>query len=101
MRLMIMFDLPTLTSVDRRNYRQFRKHLLQDGFLMMQESIYTCILIDRQSANLLERKISLYSPKKGLIQSMIITEKQFASMNFLSGRQNESVENTFERLTVI
>jgi len=96
-----MFDLPTLTSVDRRNYRQFRKHLLQDGFLMMQESIYTCILIDRQSANLLERKISLYSPKKGLIQSMIITEKQFASMNFLSGRQNESVENTFERLTVI
>jgi len=96
-----MFDLPTLTSVDRRNYRQFRKHLLQDGFLMMQESIYTCILIDRQSANLLERKISLYSPKKGLIQSMIVTEKQFASMNFLSGRQNESVENTFERLTVI
>jgi len=96
-----MFDLPTLTSVDRRNYRQFRKHLLQDGFLMMQESIYTCILIDRQSANLLERKISMYSPKKGLIQSMIVTEKQFASMNFLSGRQNESVENTFERLTVI
>ena len=101
MRLMIMFDLPTLTAVDRRNYRQFRKHLLRDGFLMMQESIYTCILIDRQSANLLEKKISMYAPEKGLIQSMIVTEKQFASMKFLTGKQNTSIENTFERLTVI
>jgi CRISPR-associated endoribonuclease Cas2 len=101
MRLMIMFDLPTLTSTDRRNYRQFRKHLINDGFLMMQESIYTCILIDKQSANLLEKKVSMYAPNKGLVQSMIVTEKQFASMNFLTGKENKSIENTFERLTVI
>jgi CRISPR-associated endoribonuclease Cas2 len=96
-----MFDLPTLTSTDRRNYRQFRKHLINDGFLMMQESIYTCILIDKQSANLLEKKVSMYAPNKGLVQSMIVTEKQFASMNFLTGKENKSIENTFERLTVI
>lgn len=101
MRLMIMFDLPTLTSADRRNYRQFRKHLINDGFLMMQESIYTCILINKQSANLLEKKVSMYAPSKGLVQSMIVTEKQFASMNFLTGKENKSIENTFERLTVI
>lgn len=101
MRLIIMFDLPTLTSTDRRNYRQFRKHLLQDGFLMMQESIYTCILIDKQAASLLEKKISLYAPSKGLIQSMIVTEKQFAAINYLTGKQDKSIENTFERLTVI
>ncbi|KRL43552.1 CRISPR-associated protein Cas2 [Companilactobacillus mindensis DSM 14500] len=98
---MIMFDLPTLTATDRRNYRQFRKHLLKDGFTMMQESIYTCILIDSQSAHLLEKKISVYSPKKGLVQSMIVTEKQFASMNFLTGKAEKTIENTFERLTVI
>lgn len=101
LRLMIMFDLPTLTAMDRRNYRQFRKKLLQDGFTMMQESIYTCILIDRQAANLLNNKISLYAPKKGLVQSLIVTEKQFASMNFLTGEKDTSEENTFERLTVI
>jgi len=101
MRLMIMFDLPTLTASDRRNYRQFRKHLFRDGFTMMQESIYTCILIDRQSANLLNKKISLYAPKKGLIQSLIVTEKQFTSMTFLTGKKDTSEENTFERLTVI
>ena len=101
MRLIIMFDLPTLTARDRKNYRQFRKHLDGDGFMMMQESIYTCILIDKQAAQLLEKKISLYAPKSGLIQSLIVTEKQFASITFITGKKDESVENTFERLTVI
>lgn len=101
MRLIIMFDLPTLTAIDRRNYRQFRKRLLNDGFTMMQESIYTCILIDRQSANLLNKKISMYTPQKGLVQSLIVTEKQFASISFLTGKKDVSEENTFERLTVI
>ncbi|WP_337248840.1 CRISPR-associated endonuclease Cas2 [Companilactobacillus zhachilii] len=101
LRLLIMFDLPTLTAEDRHNYRQFRKRLFQDGFTMMQESIYTCIVIDRQAANLLNNKISLYAPKQGLVQSLIVTEKQFASMHFLTGEKNTSEENTFERLTVI
>ncbi|WP_304503439.1 CRISPR-associated endonuclease Cas2 [Companilactobacillus versmoldensis] len=101
MRLIVMFDLPTLSASDRRNYRQFRKHLLQDGFLMMQESIYTCILIDRQAANLLEKKISLYAPQKGLIQTMIVTEKQYTAINYISGASNNNINDKFERLTVI
>lgn len=39
MRLMVMFDLPVITSEDRRNYRQFRKLLINEGFLMIQESV--------------------------------------------------------------
>ncbi len=38
MRLMIMFDLPVLTSENRRNYRKFQKALINEGFLMMQYS---------------------------------------------------------------
>ncbi|MQS53510.1 CRISPR-associated endonuclease Cas2 [Companilactobacillus mishanensis] len=101
MRIIVMFDLPTLTSGDRRNYRQFRKHLINDGFIMMQESIYTCILIDRQSADLLEKKISLYAPKNGLIQTMIVTEKQYTSINFITGKSKDNIDDKFERLTVI
>lgn len=101
MRLIVMFDLPTLTAGDRRNYRQFRKHLINDGFIMMQESIYTCILIDRQSANLLEKKLSLYAPKKGLIQTMIVTEKQYSAMTYITGASSNDIDDKFERLTVI
>ena len=101
MRLIVMFDLPTLTATDRRNYRKFRKKLLFDGFLMVQESVYSCILIDRQSANFLNAKIAEYTPKKGSVISLIVTEKQFAGMTFLAGGNIKTAENTFERITVI
>jgi len=101
MRLMIMFDLPTLTAQDRRNYRQFMKKLNNDGFIMMQESIYTCLLVDGTSAKFLENKINVYAPNKGLIQSMIITEKQYEAIKFISGKKNDEPESRFERLVVI
>lgn len=31
MRLLIMFDLPVETSKERREYRQFRKRLINEG----------------------------------------------------------------------
>ena len=41
MRVIVMFDLPTLTKDNMRDYRRFRKFLLKNGFIMLQESIYT------------------------------------------------------------
>lgn len=40
MRLVCMFDLPTETSKEQKEYRIFRKHLLENGFVMMQYSVY-------------------------------------------------------------
>lgn len=35
MRLMIMFDLPVETSEERKEYRKFRKNLINEGFIMI------------------------------------------------------------------
>ena len=40
MRMIVFFDLPTLTNEDKRNYRKFRKVLIKNGFIMLQESVY-------------------------------------------------------------
>ena len=40
MRILVMFDLPTVTSADRREYALFSKYQIKSGFMMMQESIY-------------------------------------------------------------
>ena len=40
MRVLVMFDLPVLTSKNMRDYRKFRKYLIRSGFLMLQESVY-------------------------------------------------------------
>ena len=40
MWLIVMFDLPTVKTEERRDYQLFHKYLLADGFSMMQYSIY-------------------------------------------------------------
>src|SRR5690606_25570553 len=40
MWLFAMFDLPVVTKTDRRNYARFRKKLLEEGFMMLQFSVY-------------------------------------------------------------
>ena len=40
MRVAVFFDLPTNTKAERRAATQFRKFLLDDGFDMLQYSVY-------------------------------------------------------------
>ena len=50
MRLVLFFDLPVKTKEDRRNYARFRKYLIQNGYLMMQYSVYCKIFANRDAA---------------------------------------------------
>lgn len=40
MRMMVFFDLPVVTRAERRAYTQFRRFLLNDGYDMIQFSVY-------------------------------------------------------------
>ena len=44
MRLMVFFDLPVVLKADRRAYTVFRRFLLNDGYDMLQFSVYGRIL---------------------------------------------------------
>jgi len=101
MRLMIMFDLPMLSSTDRRNYRRFRKSLIQEGFLMMQFSVYVRVCPSSQNARAIEQRIAAITPKKGLVQSVMLTEKQYQAMHFISGEPNKDILNSAERTIMI
>ena len=41
MRLILFFDLPSVDSKDLVEYRNFRRFLIKNGFIMMQESVYS------------------------------------------------------------
>lgn len=60
MRLLIMFDLPVETSKERREYRQFRKRLINEGFLMIQYSVYVRVCVNKKSAQFIEKRISTF-----------------------------------------
>ncbi|MBW1606361.1 CRISPR-associated endonuclease Cas2 [Lactobacillus sp. Sy-1] len=101
MRLMIMFDLPTETSEQRRNYRHFRKDLLKEGFFMMQYSVYVKVCTSRQSAKFTENRLTVLAPKEGLVQSFMLTERQYQDMKFISGKKNDDVINSSDRTLIL
>lgn len=96
-----MFDLPTLSLEDMRNYRSFRKFLLKNGFMMMQESVYSKIAVNQSMANLIANKVRENKPPKGLVQMFIITEKQFSRMEILVGDISDEYITDDRRLIIL
>jgi len=101
MRTIVFFDLPNIYAKDKRNYLLFRKLLLNEGFIMMQESVYSKIVMNSQQAKLLVERIRKKAPKKGLIQVLTITEKQYAQIEFIIGESNSKIINSEDRLIVL
>lgn len=101
MRVIVMFDLPTDTSMDRRHYRWFRKFLIDEGFIMMQESVYTKICLNMHAVNKVELNIQKNRPPKGIVQVMNVTEKQFASMKLVVGETDTVNVQSDERMIVL
>lgn len=46
MRVIVMFDLPMGTTAERREYTRFRKSLIRDGFIQVQESVYSKLALN-------------------------------------------------------
>lgn len=98
---MVMFDLPVLTAQQRKNYRQFRKHLIKSGFIMLQESIYCKLVQNTTAAEAVIDNIKKKKPSEGLIQLLKITERQYSKMEYLVGDRKSSVLDTDDRVVVI
>lgn len=101
MRMIVFFDLPTVTAEDLGAYRKFRKLLLENGFIMMQESVYCKLLMNTTASKYTAEIIRKNKPKNGLVQLLTITEKQFAEIECITGEFHSEVLNTDERMVVI
>ena len=101
MRTIVFFDLPNVYAKDKRNYILFRKFLLNEGFIMMQESVYSKLVLNSQQSLLLIDRIRKKVPKKGIIQVLTITEKQYANIEYLIGDNNTKIINNEDRLVIL
>lgn len=96
-----MFDLPVGTAAERREYRLFRKYLVKNGFLMLQESVYSKIAQNSTSADAVIDNVRKNKPKSGLVQLLKITEKQYSRMEYIVGEGKSDVIDNDERLIII
>lgn len=98
MWVMVLFDLPTDTIKDRRNYSKFRKGLLQDGFHMFQFSIYTRHCMSYENATVHIKRVKSMLPPKGDVGIMTITDKQFGMIEIFHGKEKKEVESPPQQL---
>jgi len=101
MRIILFFDLPTGDLEDKREYRKFRKFLIKKGFLMLQESVYCRLVLNQTVANAMVASIKKNKPKDGLVQLLVITEKQFSKMEYICGEKTSSVIDSDSRLVIL
>lgn len=92
MWLVAMFDLPVDTKRARRSYALFRKALLQDGFAMMQFSVYIRNCPSRENANVHIRRVQSSLPPDGEVRLLLITDKQFERMRIFWGKRRACPE---------
>ena len=101
MRVVLFFDLPTLTVKDKKNYIIFRKKLIQSGFIMLQFSVYSKLVANQQGAEAVGRYIKSISTNSGSIQLLTVTERQFSQMKFISGTRQTEIEDRDNGLIII
>lgn len=83
MRLMVFFDLPVVTKTDRRAYTVFRRFLLNDGYDMIQYSVYGRIVSGADAEAKHTKRLIDNLPPAGSVRVLTLTEKQFAAMKLL------------------
>lgn len=93
MWLIVMFDLPVTAERQKKRAYRFRKDLLDDGFYMMQYSIYARHCASRESAEVHISRVEDLVPPEGHISILRITDKQFSQIINIWGSKTEPLES--------
>lgn len=88
MRLLVFFDLPVTTREKKRSYTVFRRFLIQDGYDMIQWSVYGRMVNGIDTCEKHLKRLSDNLPKEGSIRCLRVSEKQFANMRLLVGTRS-------------
>lgn len=96
-----MFDMPTITIEDRKNYTKFRDKLIDDGFIMIQYSIYVRICKNQDDIFKHISRVKSFTPQKGNIRLLQVTEKQYEQMIMLRGIKNDDEKESNNSMIII
>jgi CRISPR-associated protein Cas2 len=101
MYLFVFFDLPVKTKKERRDATRFRKFLVNDGYDMMQLSVYTRVCRGQDAADKHVGRVEKNLPPKGSIRALQVTERQFARMKLLVGMTTRQERTGTDQLVLL
>jgi len=90
--LFAMFDLPTYSKARRREYVRFRNRLLEQGFSMLQYSVYARHCASEESAAGIKADVRTMLPPEGEVRLLAVTDRQFGRMEVFFGKKRSPTE---------
>ncbi|MCE8163316.1 MAG: CRISPR-associated endonuclease Cas2 [Candidatus Moeniiplasma glomeromycotorum] len=102
MRIIVLYDLPTLTKKNRKDFHFFHKYLLGNGYYMLQFSVYVKLCHTFDYAQESAQKLEKNCPKAGNVRYILITEKQFRNMKMIVGKETKQQKiKNIDYLTIL
>ena len=89
MRMLVFFDIPVKTKRQRRIATGFRNFLLKDGYHMVQFSVYARICNGMDAVEKHRVRLRAALPDNGSVRLLVITEKQYETIEILVGNLHE------------
>ena len=89
LRILVFFDLPVVSKEDRNLYTHFRKFLIEDGYDMLQFSVYCRIVNGEDAADKHLQRLREHLPGKGSVRILQITDRQYSAMKILLGTKTK------------
>lgn len=68
---------------------------------MMQESVYSKIVLNATAAAAVQENVRKHKTSAGLIQMILVTERQFERMEIVVGEAQRAVIDNDERLVIL
>lgn len=100
--MIVLFDLPVKEKATQKAATKFRKFLIDDGYLMLQYSVYTRVCNGYDAVKTHEKRLKAHLPENGSVRLLTITEKQYESMQILLGEFKQSdTPVSYEQLTLL
>ena len=96
--VLVLFDLPVGTPDERKAAANFRKDLVQDGYIMVQFSVYArpCGSADRVETQI--RRLRPKIPARGEVRGLTISDAQWGRMMVVRSQAKVESEKMPEQM---
>lgn len=101
MWLFVFFDLPVGSKAERRHATRFRQFLKDDGFMMLQLSVYSRVIRGEEAVDKHLTRITKSLPPKGSVRTLSVTERQYARMKLLIGESTKNEKAAPQQLVLL
>lgn len=101
MWLFVAFDLPSVSTGEKRAHAKFRSGLLRLGLMMLQWSMYARAYPNEAASETARSVIAASVPRGGRVRLFSITDRQFEKMVCIDGERRKKPEKKLEQLILL